>query len=163
MKKIFAVLALILVGALGLWAKNDIDSLTKLAKEYQNKEGFEVVNLSGFSFSVIRALSAFSDADDESEEALKMLKGVKSMLVVDYEEAKKKDKDSFNAKADAIFKDMELLMEAQDEGELVRMYGQISKDGKTLSDFVIYSPGEGALVCFKGKIAMDQAMRLATE
>ncbi|MGN1225611.1 MAG: DUF4252 domain-containing protein [Candidatus Cryptobacteroides sp.] len=163
MKKIFAVLALILVGAMGLSAKNDIDYLTKLSKEYRNKEGFEVVNLSGFSFSVIRALSAFSDADDEFEEALKMLKGVKSMLVVDYEDAKKKDKDAFNAKADAILKDMELLMEAQDEGESVKMYGQISEDGKNLSNFVIYSPEDGALVCFKGKIALDQAMQLAAE
>lgn len=161
MKKIFAVIALLFVGSMCLWAKNDIASLGKLAENYRGKEGFEVVHVSGIPFGLLRTLAAFADADDQTEQALKSLKGIKSMLVVDYEDASLKLKQEFNTKAEKILSGMEMLMDAEDDGERVRMYGIVSEDGKTLSDYVIFCPDDGTLVCFSGKINMEEMMELA--
>jgi len=81
--------------------------------------------------------------------------GVKKFVVVDYDDASQKVKDEFNAKVARILEKSEILMEAKDDGDLVKIYGNTSEGGKKVSDLVIYVPNDGALICISGTVDMD--------
>ncbi len=76
--------------------------------------------------------------------------------MADYEDCSAEVKAKFNARMSKALDGVELLMEAKDDGELVRIYGYVDKDGTEIKDLVIFSPEEGELVCMFGTLRMEQ-------
>lgn len=144
--------------------KSDIYSLLS---EYKSQSGFEMIRLGSFGTALMRSglsLAAKTDeeADDEDlHKALSVVKGVKGIAIVDYEDVKLTVRDEFNARLKAIFDRSELLMEAKDEDDDMLIYGSVSEDGGTLSDMVLYVPEDCALICLFGNIPSEAIAEIA--
>ena len=86
--------------------------------------------------------------------ALNMFKGIKRLTIVDFSEAPDHARESFLRKANRILDDGEMLLEAKDSGETLRIYGNSSKDGNILQDIVILA--NDALLIVRGTLRADQ-------
>ena len=157
MKKIFLTLCLALSVASAAWAGSPAGKLRSLVSSYRSEPGFEVVDLGGLGMSLLKA-AARSGADAEDREALEMLKGIKRMTILDFSDAAADKKEKFLRKARRILSEDDLLMEAKDEEETVRIYGLSSKDGSILEDIILFT--DDALISIRGKIRADQVGEL---
>ena len=54
----------------------------------------------------------------------------------------------------------ELLLEVRQEDGLMRMYGVVSDDSKTISNFVLYVPEDYTLICLFGTISADAISKM---
>lgn len=144
--------------------KSDVYSLLS---EYKSQSGFEMIRLGSFGMALMRSGLSFAaktdeEADDEDlHKALSAVKGVKGIAIVDYEDVKLTVRDEFNARLMAILDRSELLMEAKDGDDDVRIYGSVSGDGNTLTDMVLYVPEDCALICLFGNIPAEAVAGLA--
>ena len=121
-----------------------------------------MVNLGPMAMSLMRT-AAKMEADPDDRQAINILKGIKRMMVVDYEDSRKADRDSFNAKVEQVLKSMELLMSVKDEGETVEIYGDYDEGSALLGNVVVFMPSEGGLVAFSGSIRMEDVAALVAE
>ena len=163
-KYLLTVLALLLVfTSTELYAKKPAaESLEKICEEYKAKKGFDVVTFGPLAMSLMN-IAAKMEMDEEERDALNVFKGIKRMMVVDYEDSRKADRDSFNAKVEQVLKSMELLMSVKDEGETVEIYGDYDEGSALLGNVVVFMPSEGGLVAFSGSIRMEDVAALVAE
>lgn len=90
----------------------------------------------------------------ENFEVVKLL----SLLVVDYEDADPADKDSFERRISRILEDQEPILRVKEDGEETIMFANVSKNGKTMSNFLLFSPSEASLVMIGGTIPVAWVM-----
>ena len=77
---------------------------------------------------------------------------------MDFSDAPADKREKFLRKANRILNDSELLMEAKDNDETVRIYGSSSKDGSLLEDIALLA-GD-ALIFIRGTIRTEQVTEL---
>ena len=77
---------------------------------------------------------------------------------MDFSEAAPADRERFVGKAKKILSQGEMLLEAKDGGETVRIYGTSSRDGSLLEDVAVLA--DDALIFIRGSIRMDQVGEL---
>ena len=80
---------------------------------------------------------------------------------MDFSEAAPDVKDKFLRKVNRILKGGEMLLEAKDGGETVRIYGTSSRDGSLLEDVALLA-GD-ALIFVRGTIRADQVAALIAQ
>ena len=118
--------------------------------------GIKVVSESNIEMVAIGGLALkFGKMINGLERDLPIIRGIKNMLVVDYEECPEPIREKFNDKMSRELRGCELLMEAKDGEERMSIYGNSSNDGSTISDIVMFVPQNGALICFFGTISAD--------
>ena len=157
MKKAILSLCIALVTCMSAWAGSP-DKLEKLVRQYKGQEGFEVVTLGRLGLNLIKGAALLSgDLDQEDRAALKVFSGIKKLTVVDFEDANPLLKEKFSNKAEKILDRMELIMEMQDSGEKLRIYG--TEDGNRIKDCILYS-SDGALILVSGSLDMDKVGEL---
>lgn len=161
--KILAVLSVLLIFGPLCSAQSRDAQLTSLIKSYKKSSGFEVVDLHGPLMSLARIVIKANVQDREDREMLNALKGAKRLTVVDYEDSPEKVKAKFNAELERILKDEDLLMEAIDGKDKVRIYGVVSEDGSTIKDFIIHEQSGGALIRCSGKFNLDEIVRIIND
>lgn len=153
MKKVIIALIIALTAGMDMLAGNPA-RINQLVRQYKGQDGFEVVSIGPVGMKLLKgAVHLSGDLDDEDRAALKSFSGVEKLVIVDYEEANASVKAQFNKKVEKILNGMELLLEARDNGETVRIYGQ-EKDGR-LKDCILYS-SDGDLLYMKGSIDWSQ-------
>ena len=129
------------------------EKLERLAKQYKNEDGFEMV-----SMSLFRGVVTLSgDLDDEDREALKLFTGLNKLIVIDFEDISAAKKEAFAAKVERILSGMELILEAKDEGDFARLYG--IDNGNKIRDCVLYS-SDGTLIVTKGSLSLKNLRKL---
>ena len=89
---------------------------------------------------------------ETSRAALQVFKDIKRLTILDFSDADEARKEKFLRKAKRILADEEMLMEAKDDGETVRIYG-LSNVGDILEDVIILA-GD-ALISVHGMIRAD--------
>ena len=136
------------------WAADQSGQLRTLVNEYRYEPGVEVVDLGGVALGLLRAAARTQAKNDDDRKAMDVLRSIKRLTVLDFSDADEKLKERFFRKAKRILSTEDLLLEARDSGETVRIYGMSSDDGNLLEDIVILA--EDALITVKGKIRMDQ-------
>ncbi len=151
MKKTLIIISLVICTVCSACAVSPA-RVSALAREYNGKEGFEVVSMGRFLISAI-GVAARAEADPEDVAALKAFKGIKHLTIVDFEDASAADKSSFQTKLGDIFDKMDLILEAKEDGDDVKIFGKA--DGEKLRDIIIYCKDE-ALICVNGSIDMDK-------
>lgn len=140
------------------------DRLMTLISEYSGKEGFEVVKIGSFGTEALKTFMRLSVSDDDSEEAqiiLKAMKGIRKMAIVEYDKCNEKTRDSFNSKLEKALSSSELLIEAKDGSDAMKIYGIYNEDENTIHDFVMFAPNDCALICLLGSIPLDSINELA--
>ena len=154
MKKILITLAMLLsLGTVAL-AGDPHTQLRNLVSEYKGTQGFDVVDFGGLGLGLLKAAARTAAETPEDREALKLFDGLKRLTIVDFEEAAPEVKEKFLRKVNRILNTGEMLLEAKDDGETVRVYGSSSKDGKTLQDIALLA--DDALIFIRGSIKTDQ-------
>lgn len=111
-----------------------------------------MVSMGRLGIKLLKGAVALSgDLDEEDRAALKAFSGIKRLIIMDFEEASAQNKADFNRKVEKILDGMELILEARDSGESLRIYGM--EDGEDIRDCILYS-SDGALIITQGRIGL---------
>ena len=158
MKKIIAILmlAVMLIGVVPpLSAKDNKEiktsEITGVVSSYKGKDGFTVFSIGKFGMSMVAKLAKIAD----DPEAVKIMKGLDKMVIVEYHDAEQAVKEEFTAKISKALKGAETIMSVKDGGQSMNMYGAISDKGDAIDDLIIFVPEESILICFFGKISAE--------
>ncbi|MBO4635278.1 MAG: DUF4252 domain-containing protein [Bacteroidales bacterium] len=153
MKKAIITLCIALAATVSAWAGGPA-KVEALVRQYKGEEGFEVVTLGRLGISLIKGAVVISgDLDAEDRAALKAFSGIKKLVIMDFEDADPAKKARFTTKLEKVLDKMELIMEARDSSETMRIYGV--EDGGRIKDCILYS-SDGALIYAAGSIDMDR-------
>ena len=134
------------------WAGNPSGKIRTLVNDFRDQPGFEVVEMGPVALGLIRAAARGEVKNDDDRKALQVFKDIKRLTILDFSDADAARKEKFLRKAKRILADEEMLMEAKDDGETVRIYG-LSNVGDILEDVIILA-GD-ALISVHGKIRAD--------
>ena len=158
MKKILITLLMLLSLGTAALAGDQNPQLRNLASSYKGVEGFDVVELGGVGLGLLKAAARTAAETPEDRAALKLFDGIKHLTVVDFTDAAPEAKEKFLRKAERILSGGEILLEAKDEGETVRVYGSSSNDGTLLENIAILA--DDTLIFIRGIIRTDQVEAL---
>ena len=137
--------------------------ISAIIAECRGYDGVELVNLGRITTAALKGVVRIASAGDEdAREALQVLKGVRGVTVMDYEDCSESDKARITRKLDRALSGREVLMEASDEGEKMRIYGLVDEKSGTVRDFVLYTPSNCALICLFGSLSMDTLAQIAS-
>ena len=153
MKKILLTLCMVLCLIPTAWAGNPAGKLRTLVNEFRNEPGFEMVDMGPVALGLIRAAARGEAKTEDDRKALQIFKDIKHLTVLDFSDAEASRKEKFLRKATRVLSDEEVLMEAKDDGETVRVYGMSNATGDILEDIIILA-GD-ALISVRGKIRAD--------
>ena len=161
MKKILITLLMLLsLGTVAL-AGEPNRQLRNLVSDYRDTQGFDVVDIGTLGLSLLKAAARTAAETPEEREALNVFNGLKRLTVVDFSEAAPEIKDKFLRKVSRILQGSEMLLEAKDGDETVRIYGTSSDDGNLLEDIALIA-GD-ALIFVRGAIRGDQVAALIAQ
>ena len=135
--------------------------LRNLVSDYRGTQGFDVVDVGGLGLSLLKAAARTAADSPEDREALRLFNGLMRLTIVDFSEAEPEVKDKFLRKVKRILRSWEMLLEAKDGGETVRIYGTSSDDGNLLEDIALIA-GD-ALIFVRGAIRGDQVAALIAQ
>ena len=144
---------LLSLGTAALAGQQD-SQLRNLVSSYKGTEGFEIVDIGSIGLSLLKAAAKTAAETEEDREALKLFDGLKRLTIVDFSDATTELRDKFLRKVNRILKSGEMLMEAKDGGETVRIFGTSSDDGAFLEDVALLA--DDALIFVRGTIRKDQ-------
>ena len=160
MKKIIFMLAVLLVPVMSLamdpGGKISKVKVSSLASQYRGKQGVEVIEIGRLGTALLKGVAAMADGNDkDTREALMALKGIKGLTIISYEDAQAELKQKINGKVEKMLSGVDLLMEAKDEGETMRIYGTYSEKTGKVSDVAMFSPTEGTFIFLVGSFNLD--------
>lgn len=165
MKKIIAALLVSLLLASPCFAsskKNEISKseLLSLVQEYKTAPGFEVVKVGSLGLALIKKAIKLADDDPEAREVAKAIKNIKRVAIVDFDDCSEKVKNSFSSKLERVLKSDDVLVEVKGDGEQMKIFGVVDDKNGKVSDFVLYSPENCALICLFGSVSVDSIAKL---
>lgn len=130
--------------------------ITSIITEFRGQEGVETVRLGRIGTAALKGAIRLSASDDpEAREILKSIGGMKSLVVFDFEDASSSVKERIISRLERALEGVELLMEVKDGSDTMQMYGVLSEDGEKISDFIMHSPSDCALICLFGSISTE--------
>jgi len=154
-KIVLLVIAILTVcGSMNAIGKNT--RLQALINSYKGQEGVEVLNLRRPMLNLLKVAAFYSEGDEDAKALKEMLKGIKRITIVDYEDSAPEVKSEFSQKVSKILSKEELLMEAKDDGDHVKIFGILSEDGSTIKDIILHEADGGTLISVIGTIRLDQ-------
>ena len=166
MKKLFVILLLVLVplaaAAQGKAKALPRQQITTLVGDFSRTNGFEVVRVGRLTMGLVKTIvrKAVQESGDEDTAAvLSLISGIRSVSVVDFEDAAPEARERFSRRLDRMLDGVDLLMEAKDNGEDMRLFGVVDEAGDRLSDFIVWSPPECKLICLYGSMSMRKLSR----
>ena len=137
--------------------------VTTLVSDFSGEYGFEVVRVGRLGLGVVKAAmrkAIRASGDDEAAAAFKIISGVKSVSIVEYGDARPQIKERFERRLHRMLDDVDLLMEAKDDGTNMRVFGVVDEDGGEVRDFMAFSPNDCVLICLYGSMSMRELARL---
>lgn len=170
MRKMVVVMLLILASA-AVFAKSGENAvrqekLLELISEYSEKKNFNVIRISSFGASaikgVLRAASAF-DGDKDLKDTLEVIKGIRGGVIVKYGDCSEAVRRGFDRRLGELLENCDVLFEAKDGEDMIRMYGVIDENAEDVKDFILYIPSDAALMCLFGTIKLDAVAKIVAE
>lgn len=136
--------------------------LTGIISEFRRYDGVEVVRLGRLGTSAVKSAIRLAGAGDpEIRDALTMMKGLKSLTVLQYEDCAPAVRERLNRRIARALDKGELLMEARDGGTSMQIFGIVDDETETVRDFVIHAPANSALICLFGSLSLDTLSKFA--
>lgn len=162
MKKTIAILCFLVLSLSAMAGKNvSKTQLATLVSEYRQYDGVELVQLGSLATSALKTVIRISAKNDpDAAEALQLLNGIRRLTVFEYEDCSPAVKEKITRKLNRILNGSELLMEAKDGDDSMRMYGVVDEKGDTVRDFILHTPGSCALICIFGKVSMKALSKM---
>lgn len=135
--------------------------LTNVIADYRHSEGVEVVRLGSLATGAVKGVVRIASVHDpDARDALRLMKGVKSLYVFDYASCKPTLRERINQRLNRVFRNTELLMEVSDENDRMQIFGLYDEQSDAVRDFVLYTPSECTLICIFGTVSMDTVSRV---
>lgn len=135
--------------------------VASVISQYKNKAGVDVVDLGWLGTSLLKGLVRYSDADDEdTRQALMMMKGLKGISVMSYDESDPSLKARITSHLEKALKGAELLMEVKDEGEKVRIYGTSDEKSGKVRDVAVFAPSDGTFIFLSGSFNLEDISKI---
>ncbi len=167
MKKLFVILLLVLVPLAGAAAQGKAKALprqqiTTLVGDFSGTNGFEVVRVGRLTMGLVKTIvrkAVRESGDEDTAAVLSLISGIRSVSVVDFEDAAPEARERFSRRLDRMLDGVDLLMEAKDDGEDMRLFGVVDEAGDRISDFIVWSPSECKLICLYGSMSMRKLSR----
>ena len=142
------------------------DRLMELISDYSDEDGFEIVRIGSLGTSAIknfvRAASALDD-DPDLRDALKVIRGIRRIVVVDYEDCQDEEHRGFDRRLGRMLENCDMLLETKDGDDVMRMYGVLDENSEEVKDFILYSPSDSKLICLFGTIELDAVAKILEE
>lgn len=138
--------------------------LASIVSEFRRYDGVEVVKLNRLATGAVKGvirLAAKSDPD--AREALRTMRGLKKLTVLEYDGAAPEVKARLNTRIAQALDGSELLMEAKDGSSAVQIFGVVDDANSLVRDFVVHAPNDCALICLFGSMSMDILGKLMAE
>lgn len=165
MKKLLFILGLMvpmLASAATFGNRANKERIGNFISDCRNYEGAEVVHLGSFAINIGKGVLKIASIDDpEAREVLGLIKDVKSLYVFNYEDCKKSVKEKVNNRLKEMLAGSEVLLEAKEGEDKVIIYGVVDEKGGKVSDFILHTPSECAVICILGSISTDTLAKLA--
>ena len=143
------------------WAGDRAGKLRTLVNEFRDEPGFEVVDMGPVALGLIRAAARGEVKTEDDRKALQVFKDIKRLTILDFSDAEASRKEKFLRKAKRVLAEEEMLMEAKDGGETVRIYGMSNAAGDILEDIILLA--DDALISVRGKIRADLVGELVNQ
>ena len=143
------------------WAGDRAGKLRTLVNEFRDEPGFEVVDMGPVALGLIRAAARGEVKTEDDRKALQVFKDIKRLTILDFSDAEASRKEKFLRKAKRVLADEEMLLEAKDGGETIRVYGLSNAAGDILEDIVLLA--DDAIISVRGKIRADLIGELVNE
>ena len=156
------LLGLLFAGPLAASAATTGNKLafTALAQQYRNEPGIEITDLGRVALSLMRAAARTAASSPAEKETLAAFSGITRLLVIDCEDSPEATRQRFNDQVRKLLKKQEPLLEARDQGDLLRIYGTLSADGQEIRDVIIFNESDGGLVCAFGGVPISFVERI---
>ena len=133
--------------------------IQNLISQYRTREDVDVISVGPMGMSLIRMVAgASSGLDRDVLDLLSIARGIKRITIVDFEDSAVRD--HLAGKIERELEGMELIMEAKDDGEHLRIYGH--DDGETIRDFILYT-SDGTLILTRGKVDTEKIIALIND
>ena len=143
------------------WAGNPSGKIRTLMNEFRDEPGFEVVDMGPVALGLIRAAARGEVKTEDDRKALQVFKDIKRLTILDFSDEEASRKEKFLRKAKRVLADEEMLLEAKDGGETIRVYGLSNAAGDILEDVILLA-GD-ALISVRGKIRADLVGELVNQ
>lgn len=134
------------------------ETVMDVINAYCAEEGIDVVRigkLGTFAIKKIIRLSADASEEQEIKDALKIIHGINSLLVVDYSDCREPVRNSISGRISKVLGSTDLLMEVKDGTDVMKMYGIVNGNSSEVRDFILFSPEDCSIICLFGSISMD--------
>ena len=157
MKKLFAIMVLAFLSVAAL-AQSGRDIYNK----YSDEAGVSSVYVSPTMFRLIGKIPDI-EMEDSKVNFSSIIKSMSGFYIVDSENPAIADELDSDVKKFIQKGDFELLMEAKEDGEVMRMY--TAGDDKTVTSFVMLAREESEVtfIAFDGKMDLDELEKLIAE
>ena len=137
--------------------------ITAAIAECRLYSGTEMVRLGRLSTAALKGVIRLAALDDpDARKALGLMKGIHGITVLDYADCKAEDREAISGKLERALSGSEMLMEASDEGEKMKIYGLVDDQMESVRDFVLFSPTDCSLICLFGSIPMEALEKVAS-
>ncbi|MBR1872178.1 MAG: DUF4252 domain-containing protein [Bacteroidales bacterium] len=157
MKKTIITLFLLSATLISAWAGKP-EKLERLARQYKDEDGIEMVSFGRLGIRLFNGITSLAgDLDKEDREVLKIFRGLKKIMIINFEDIPSERKAAFTAKAERILSGMDLVMETKDGDDTFRIYA--IDDGNIIRDCILYS-SDGVLIITKGRFNLDAIGKL---
>ncbi len=167
MKKLFLILGLVapmLASAATFGNKASKNRIGNFIAECRQYEGTEIVHLGSFAVNIGKGILQIASIDDsEAQEVLRLIKDVRSLYVFSYEDCSNSTKAKVNSRLEKMLEGSEMLLEAKDGDDKVKIYGMVDEKGEKVRDFILHTPSECAVICILGEISTEALAKLALD
>jgi len=156
MKKII-VCAVLLLAAMSAFAQTG----KSIYNKYSEEQDVSAVYISPAMFKLMGKLPEM-DAADEDLDITPFVKSLEGFYLIDSENMKINESLRKDAEKLVSDKTYELLMEAKDDGETVRFYGQSKNEYITNLVMIAYEKDECTFLCLEGQMFrndLEKALR----
>lgn len=138
--------------------------VTAALAECGRYEGAEVIKLGRAATVALKGVVRIAGIDDpDVREALGLIKNIRGISVLSYDDCSAEDKSSICSKLERALDGSELLIEAKDSDDKVKLYGRMDDDSDVVRDIVVYVPSSCAMVCIAGNVSMETLAKLAAD
>lgn len=138
--------------------------LASIISEFRGYDGVEVVKLNRLATGAIKGVVRIAaKSDPDAREALKVMRGLKKLTVLEYEDAAPEVRNRINMRVAQALDGSELLMEAKDGDSAMQVFGIVDDANGLVRDFVLHAPNDCALICLFGSMSMDTLGKLMAE
>lgn len=138
-------------------------AMARLVKEFRHEEGFEVVDLGKVALSLMRAAAKPSARSDGEKETLAAFSGITQLVIGDCSNCTESVRNAFSARVQKLLRHEEPILEARDQGDLLRIYATIPPGGDELRDVIIFNASDGNVICAFGSVPMSFLNRITRQ